>query len=70
MVNGVTVLNPSETIAVELADVRVLFNMRSESKQNRRLVSVSQDGVSDWSGPRFDNALLEPVCMASMIRLG
>jgi len=70
VVNGVTVLNPSETIAVELADVRVLFNMRSESKQNRRLVSVSQDGVSDWSGPRFDNALLEPVCMASMIRLG
>lgn len=61
--------NPSETVMVELADGRVLFNIRSESKQNRRLVSVSPDGVRGWSQPRFDQALLEPVCMASLIRM-
>jgi sialidase-1 len=61
--------NPSETILVELADGRVLFNLRSESPENRRLVSISPDGIRAWSEPRFDRALLEPVCMASLIRL-
>lgn len=61
--------NPSETVVVELADGRVLFNIRSESKENRRLVSISRDGVRGWSEPRFDPALLEPVCMASLLRL-
>ncbi len=61
--------NPSETVMVELADGRVLFNIRSECKTNRRLVSISPDGVRGWSTPRFDQALLEPICMASLIRL-
>ena len=61
--------NPSETVMVELADGRVLFNIRSECKQNRRLVSISPDGIRGWSEPRFEPALLEPVCMASLIRL-
>jgi sialidase-1 len=60
--------NPSETLAVELADGSVLFNIRSEADEHRRLVSVSPDGVSGWSTPRFDSQLLEPVCMASLIR--
>jgi len=60
--------NPCETVMVELADGRVLFNMRSECKENRRLVSISPDGIRGWSEPRFDQALLEPVCMASLIR--
>ncbi|MCL5999007.1 MAG: glycoside hydrolase [Chloroflexi bacterium] len=60
--------NPSETIAVELADGRVLFNIRSEAGEHQRLISISPDGVSNWSTPQFDDALLEPVCMASIIR--
>ena len=54
---------------VELADGRVLFNIRSECKENRRLVSISPDGIRGWSEPRFEPALLEPICMASLIRL-
>ena len=61
-------INPNETVAVELADGRVLLNTRSESKANRRLVTISPDGASHWSAPRFDNALLEPICMAGLIR--
>ena len=45
-----------------------MFNMRSESKNRRRLVAVSPDGVSDWTGHRWDPELLESVCMASLIR--
>lgn len=60
---------PNETAAVELADGRVLFNVRSESLVNRRLVTISPDGAANWSAPRFDEALLEPICMASIMRL-
>ena len=50
--------NPSETVAVELTDGRVLFNMRSESKEHRRLITISPNGATQWSDPRFDSALL------------
>jgi sialidase-1 len=60
--------NPSETVCVELSDGRVLFNVRNESERHRRLVSISPDGVGGWSAPVFDDALIEPVCMGSLIR--
>jgi sialidase-1 len=63
------VVNPSETVPVELSDGRVLFNIRSESPPNRRLIATSSDGAHDWSALRFDEALREPVCMASILRL-
>ena len=60
---------PNETCAVQLADGRVLLNMRSESKANRRLLTTSRDGATAWSKPQFHEQLLEPICMASMVRL-
>jgi sialidase-1 len=60
---------PNETVAVELADGRVMLNVRSESKSHRRLVTISPDGATEWSQPRFDEALLEPICMASILRI-
>jgi sialidase-1 len=68
IVAGVKAVYPSETTAVERSDGSVLFNMRSESARQRRLVAVSPDGVSGWSGHRWDEALLDPVCMASLLR--
>jgi sialidase-1 len=62
-------VNPNETVVAELADGRVMLNARSESKAGRRLVTVSPDGATGWSVPRFDPALLEPICMASLARL-
>lgn len=61
-------VNPSETACVELSDGHVYFNVRSESEHYRRLVTVSPDGIGQWSTPLFDEDLLEPVCMASLIR--
>ena len=60
--------NPSETDALELNDGRVLLNIRSESKRNRRLISVSADGATGWSEPIFHDGLFEPICFASLIR--
>lgn len=61
-------INPNETAAIELADGRVMLNVRSESKAHRRLVTTSDDGATHWSKPKFDNALLEPICMAGLVR--
>jgi sialidase-1 len=61
-------INPNETVAIELADGRVMLNVRSESKAHRRLVTVSKNGATGWSTPKFDDALLEPICMASIVR--
>ncbi len=63
-----TWIDPNETTAVELSDGRVMLNVRSESKKHRRLVVTSADGATGWSTPRFDEALLEPICMASLVR--
>lgn len=61
-------INPNETVAIELADGRVLLNVRSESKTHRRLITTSPNGATGWSTPKFDDALLEPICMAGIVR--
>jgi sialidase-1 len=61
-------VNPSETVAVELADGRVMLNVRNESPVQRRLVTTSGDGATGWSPPRFDDVLVEPICMAGLVR--
>jgi len=61
-------VNPNETAAVELADGRVMLNVRSESPAHRRLVTTSTDGATGWSRPAFVAALVEPICMAGLVR--
>jgi len=61
-------INPNETVAVELSDGRVMLNVRSESKAHRRLVTISPDGATHWSTPKFDDALHEPICMGGIVR--
>jgi sialidase-1 len=60
---------PNETVVVQLADGRVMLNSRSESKRHRRLITLSSDGATNWSTPTFDDALLEPICMAGLVRV-
>jgi sialidase-1 len=69
VVNDPRLANPSESAVVELSDGRVMLNIRHESKPHFRAVSISPDGAADWSAPRLDDALPEPICMASLVRL-
>jgi sialidase-1 len=62
-------VNPSEHAALELADGRVLLNIRNEGPEHRRAIAISPDGISNWTKPELDPELFEPVCMASLIRL-
>lgn len=64
-----TIRNMNETVAVQLRDGSVLLNIRNEAADYRRAVSISRDGASGWSTPRFDPNLKEPICMGNILRL-
>lgn len=67
--NNEDTINPSETVAEQLADGRVMLNLRTESKRNRRVVTTSADGATGWSQPRYQEELAEPICFGSIVRL-
>jgi sialidase-1 len=58
----------NESTIVELSDGSLLHNMRSYHKKNRRAVATSKDGGLTWSPVKLDEALIEPVCQASILR--
>ena len=60
----------NESAVVELRDRSLLLNMRSYLGKNRREVAVSRDRGRSWSDLKTDEALIEPVCQASLIRVG
>ena len=62
--------NPSETLAAELSDGTVMLNIRNESPEHRRAVTTGPDGASGWTEIVFDDDLVEPICMGSLLRVG
>ncbi len=60
--------NCNECQAVELADGKVMLNMRTYRGNNHRLVAISDDGGETFSKPVEDNELIEPVCQGSILR--
>jgi len=58
----------NESAVVELRDHSLLLNMRSNLGRNRRAVARSRDQGLTWSAVESDEALIEPVCQASLIR--
>jgi sialidase-1 len=74
VINHPELTNPSETVAVELADGSVMLNIRHETfdretKIRRRAVTISPNRADQWSSIRLDDQLPEPVCMGSILRL-
>ena len=65
--NDATTPGPSECIVAELSDGRVLLHARTRAAPNRKVVVTSPDGATAWSKPAFAAALLEPVCMSSLL---
>lgn len=59
--------DPNETMLTALSDGRVMLVSRSVSRPNRKLITISSDGATDWSVPVFHDQLWEPVCMASIV---
>lgn len=59
--------DPNETMITTLSDGRVMLVSRSVSSRNRKITTTSRDGASGWSTPIFQEALWEPICMASIV---
>jgi len=57
----------NESTVVELEDDSLLLNMRSNFNRNRRAIARSQDAGLTWMPVAFDEALIEPVCQASLV---
>ncbi|TWT34294.1 sialidase family protein [Blastopirellula retiformator] len=59
----------NECEVVELTGGKLLLNMRNyDRKQTARQVCVSEDGGQTWTDQKFDPALIEPICQASVHR--
>jgi len=69
VIGGETIINPSETVAVQLFNDKVLVNIRTESQPHRRLIAISENGATNWTDKHFDDQLREPVCMGSILRV-
>jgi len=65
---GVLTDKTNECEAVETVDGLVYLNMRSYHGRNRRAYAWSKDGGQTWSEVELDEALVEPVCQASIVR--
>ena len=59
--------DPNETMITELSDGRVMLVSRSNSNANRKIITISPNGATDWSEPTFHDQLWEPRCMASIV---
>jgi Neuraminidase (sialidase) len=66
--NSPQLSSPNESTVVQLGDGRVMINMRNTDAGKRRAVSISPDGISNWSTPVYDNALVDPHCCGSINR--
>lgn len=70
---GIIEPDVNECQVVELADGSLLMNLRNYSKdacaEKRRALATSVDGGLTWSRPYYDQALVEPVCQASFLRV-
>jgi sialidase-1 len=66
-IGGVAEDKTNESAVAELKDGSLLLNMRSYYGRNRRAVQRSRDGGVTWSPLELDEALIEPVCEASLI---
>lgn len=58
----------SECQVVELANGKLMLNMRENTGKSCRAVATSDDGGKTWSDPQWDRALNECPCQASFIR--
>lgn len=68
-IGGIVPEGTNESVAVETADGSVYINCRNYRGKGRRAYAWSRDGGETFNQFGWDDALLEPVCQASMIRL-
>jgi len=70
---GAVVPGMNESAVAERRDGSLLLNMRTHKglaeAERRRALATSADGGLTWSKVSFDDALIEPVCQAALLRV-
>jgi sialidase-1 len=59
----------NECAVAERDDGSLILNMRSNHGKGRRAIATSTDRGATWSEITFDDALIEPTCQASLLRV-
>ncbi|MFP6581004.1 MAG: sialidase family protein [Candidatus Hydrogenedentota bacterium] len=61
----------NECQVVEQSNGNLMLNMRNYDRANKqRQVAISKDGGDTWIDQHFDQTLIEPICQASIRRIG
>jgi sialidase-1 len=68
---GTAAPDTNECQVAERRDGSLVLNMRNYNKANpkRRAISTSADGGATWSAVTYDEALIEPICQAGLLRV-
>ena len=69
-IGGILPRKTDECALVQLEDRSLLLNMRNNQGAHRRAIATSHDGGDTWEMFRFDDALVDPTCQASMTTVG
>lgn len=68
---SVSVPGSNESTAADLADGRVVMNIRNQSGDVRsRIVAISSSGGEQWDTVYFDHQLPDPVCQGAILTVG
>lgn len=67
-IGGILSGRVNECAVEQLGDGSLYINMRSYHGANCRAYAQSQDGGLTWSEVRLDQALVEPICQAGLVR--
>ncbi|HWR52077.1 MAG TPA: sialidase family protein [Bryobacteraceae bacterium] len=67
-IGGIAGEKTNESAVAELRDGSLLLNMRSYHGVNRRAIALSRDGGLTWGQTTLDDALIDPICQASLVR--
>jgi len=67
-IGGVLAERVNECAVAELSDRSLYLNLRSYHGANRRAYARSRDQGQSWSAVALDDALVEPVCQAGLVR--
>ncbi len=68
-IGGIVQIGTNECAVVELANGAVYINCRNYVGEKRRAIAWSHDQGETFTGFRWDEALVEPICQASLVRL-
>lgn len=61
-------INPSESSILELHSGEVMINIKNMSTRKKRALSISKNGINNWTTPFLKEEFIDSTCFSSMIK--